>query len=120
MELGRPTAMEWRSPVIGGWIEVRIYPTLAGVTAYFHDIDERKQVEEALREAEAKSKDLIRYAPTGIYEIDFNGPRFRTVNDAMCVLSGYRRDELLAINPFDSRRRQPHHLCREAPRGARR
>ena len=45
MELGRSTTMEWRSPVIGGWVEVRIYPTLAGVTVYFHDIDERKREE---------------------------------------------------------------------------
>ena len=45
MDLGRSTTMEWRSPVIDGWVEVRIYPTLAGVTVYFHDIDERKRVE---------------------------------------------------------------------------
>ena len=46
MELGRPSVLEWRSPVIGGWVEVRIYPTPAGVTAYFHDISERKRAEE--------------------------------------------------------------------------
>ena len=46
MELGGPSVLEWRSPVIGGWVEVRVYPTPAGVTAYFHDITERKRVEE--------------------------------------------------------------------------
>ena len=45
MELGSSTTMEWRSPVIGAWVEVRIYPTLAGVTVYFHDIGERKREE---------------------------------------------------------------------------
>ncbi len=46
MELGRPSVLEWRSPVIGGWVEVRIYPTPAGVTAYFHDITQRKRADE--------------------------------------------------------------------------
>jgi PAS domain S-box-containing protein len=72
-----------------------------GAFVVAHDVTERKKAEEALREAEAKAADLIRYAPTGIYEIDFSGPRFTTVNDAMCAMSGYSRDELLAMDPFD-------------------
>ena len=46
MELGTPTVMEWRSPLLGGWVETRIYPTTGGVTAYFHDIADRKSKEE--------------------------------------------------------------------------
>ena len=38
---------------------------------------------EALRESEAKANALIKYAPTGIYEIDFRTGRFLSVNDAM-------------------------------------
>ncbi len=45
MELGTPTVMEWHSPLIGVWIETRIYPTPAGVVSYFRDISERKQIE---------------------------------------------------------------------------
>jgi PAS domain S-box-containing protein len=88
-------------------IEVFVQPIfdddggLVHYRSFVTDISERKRAEEALRDAEAKSADLVRYAPTGIYEIDFRGPRFRTVNDAMCALSGYGRDELLAMNPFD-------------------
>ncbi len=78
-----------------------ISPARGRFATVFEDITERKRVEEALRDAEAKSKDLIRYAPTGIYEIDFRGPAFKTVNDAMCALTGFDRDELLAMNPFD-------------------
>jgi PAS domain S-box-containing protein len=62
---------------------------------------ERKHAEEALKESETKYKQLVEYAPTGIYEIDFRVPKFTTVNDAMSVLSGYSRDELFAMNPFD-------------------
>jgi PAS domain S-box-containing protein len=65
------------------------------------DITERKRAEEALRDAEAKAAALIRYAPTAIYEIEFQGPAYKIVNDAMCAMSGYSREELLAMNPFD-------------------
>jgi len=106
MELGIPSIFEHRGVVTNDWIEVRVYPTSVGVSAYYRDINERKRSEmerdeylSALREAEAKSHDLIRYAPTGIFEIDLRGLRFRTVNDAMCELSGYSRDELLAMEP---------------------
>ena len=75
--------------------------TPIGAFVVAHDVTERKKAEVALREAEAKSADLVRYAPTGIYEIDFHGPAFTTVNDAMCAMSGYTRDELLDMDPFD-------------------
>lgn len=65
------------------------------------EIAERRRMEAALREAEQRASDLIRYAPTAIYEIDFPGKRLTQVNDAMCQMSGYTREELLAISPFD-------------------
>ena len=74
---------------------------VVGVSSATVDLTAIKRAEQALRDAEAKSHDLIRYAPTGIYEIDFRGPRFKTVNDAMCTMSGYTREELLAMDPFD-------------------
>ena len=74
---------------------------VVGVSSATVDLTAIKRAEEALRDAEEKSHDLIRYAPTGIYEIDFRGPHFKTVNDAMCTMSGYTRKELLAMDPFD-------------------
>lgn len=44
---------------------------------------------------------LIDNAPVAIYEIDFHGPRLKSVNDYMCQITGYTREELLAINPFE-------------------
>lgn len=55
----------------------------------------------ALEESERRAQDLIRYAPTGIYEIDFRPPRFLSVNDAMCALSGYSHEELMTMSPFE-------------------
>jgi two-component system cell cycle sensor histidine kinase/response regulator CckA len=69
------------------------------IFAYGRDITSRKQAEEALRESEAKANALIKYAPTGIYEIDFRGPSFISVNDVMCQILGYTREELFSIGP---------------------
>ena len=62
MELGEPAVLEHRSVVSGDWLEVRIYPTSAGVSAYYREINERKRVEqereELLREVQQRSVDL--------------------------------------------------------------
>jgi PAS domain S-box-containing protein len=72
-----------------------------GLVGISHDITERKKTEEALKASEKKANDLIKYAPSGIYEIDYrNPPKFRSVNDAMCQILGYTREELLALSPF--------------------
>ena len=68
---------------------------------YGMNISGQKQMEAEIKESERKYRELIQYAPVGIYEIDFRRPKFISVNDAMCVLSGYSRDELLAMNPFE-------------------
>ncbi len=65
------------------------------------DISKLKQMEQELRQSEQKYKDLFKYAPAGIFEVDFRHKRFTSVNDAICHLLGYSRQELLEINPFD-------------------
>jgi PAS domain S-box-containing protein len=71
----------------------------AGYVIVYRDATERYRTERALEESEARASALIKYAPTGIYEIDFRGPRFTSVNDAMCRILGYSREELFAIGP---------------------
>ena len=66
------------------WFRLVVAPMGEDIAVLAQDITERMRAEEELREAEAKARDLVRYAPTGIYEIDFRGPSFRSVNDAMC------------------------------------
>ena len=60
---------------------------------------DRKQTEEALRESEEKYRDLVKHAPTGIYELDFTTRKFLSVNDAMCQYTGYTREEFLEMDP---------------------
>ncbi|OPY89164.1 MAG: Blue-light-activated protein [Syntrophaceae bacterium PtaU1.Bin231] len=69
------------------------------VTVVAHDITDRKQAEEALKASEEKYRDLVKYAPAGIYEIDFTTLSILSVNDAMCEYSGYTREEILAGDP---------------------
>jgi PAS domain S-box-containing protein len=98
---GEPLHFENYSRDLRKWFDVYSYKSGSGRFAYLLlDITERKKAEEALRESEAKANALIKYAPTGIYEIDFHEPSFLSVNDAMCYLSGYTREELLAIGPM--------------------
>ncbi len=68
---------------------------------YGRDITDRKRAEEALRESEERYRHLVKYAPTGIYDIDYATGRFTEVNDAMCFMLGYTRDEILAMTAFD-------------------
>lgn len=65
------------------------------------DITERKQGEEALKISEEKYRNLVKYAPAAIYEMDLPGAKFLSVNDVMCNILGYSREELLAVKPLD-------------------
>jgi PAS domain S-box-containing protein len=60
-----------------------------------------KREESALKETELMYRELVRKAPAAIYEIDFRKNRFISVNAYMSTVSGYTREELLSMNPFD-------------------
>jgi PAS domain S-box-containing protein len=63
------------------------------------EIAQRKRIEKALRQSENKYRQIVENAPTGIYEIDLVDFRFTEVNDVMCAILGYTREELLSIDP---------------------
>jgi PAS domain S-box-containing protein len=98
---GEPVQFENQAEPLGKWFKVIAYcPEKNHFVALFEDITERKKSEEALRVSEEKANALIKHAPTGIYEIDYRVPKFKNVNDAMCAILGYTREELLAMSPF--------------------
>jgi PAS domain S-box-containing protein len=60
-----------------------------------------KQIQDELAGVKEEIQLVIEKAPTAIYEIDFQNMRFGKVNDAMCLISEYSREELLAMSPFE-------------------
>ena len=61
----------------------------------------RKAVEEALRESEAKYRQLFEYAPAAIYEIDLITGKIISVNAVACEYSGYTKEEFLELRAWD-------------------
>jgi PAS domain S-box-containing protein len=72
-----------------------------GIGAISHDITERKRIEEALLESEEKYRNLVKHAPAAIYEMNLEGTKFIGVNDVLCDILGYTREELLSMKPAD-------------------
>jgi len=65
------------------------------------DISDRKEAEEALRESEARYRQLVEHAPAGILELDWEKLQVLSVNDVMCRLTGYTKEEFLRLSPLD-------------------
>jgi PAS domain S-box-containing protein len=96
---GRTVEQEKINPDDGRINEVRIFPifSVAGqvtmVIEHVRDITERKQVEEALRTRQAKLDGIFRAAPVGIGLLV--NRVFKEVNDQVCIMTGYAREEIL-------------------------
>ena len=66
----------------------------------YENITERRQAEEALRQSEARYRQMVEYAPTAIYEVDPINFKLVKANDVMCQILGYTEEELLSIDPL--------------------
>ena len=62
-----------------------------------HQYDEMARSQQALSESEAEYRNILRTAMDGFCIIDFNGA-FLDVNDAFCAMTGFTRNELLALS----------------------
>ncbi|PWT98336.1 MAG: hypothetical protein C5B52_12355 [Bacteroidetes bacterium] len=82
------------------WIEYHLYPAEEGISIFFRDISEKKQIENALRDSEQKYRSLIEQALDAIMITDFEG-RFLDMNSSTCNMFGYTKEELLKISIVD-------------------
>src|SRR5205085_2890099 len=73
--------------------------SMADLVALAVEASERQQSQRALAESESKFRAVAETAASAIYIHD--GTRFLYVNHASEVISGYSREELLQMNPFD-------------------
>ncbi|MCK9299591.1 MAG: PAS domain S-box protein, partial [Methanoculleus sp.] len=64
-----------------------------GYIGHCLDVTEQRRMEEALRETAEKMESIFRVAPTGI-GVAVDG-LFTEVNDRLCEITGYTRDELI-------------------------
>ncbi|MEO8351603.1 MAG: ATP-binding protein [Chthoniobacteraceae bacterium] len=62
METREPANFEIRSPFLKRWVDVHLFPTGEGLSAYVIDIEERKLVEESLRDSQIRLEDALKTA----------------------------------------------------------
>jgi PAS domain S-box-containing protein len=81
-------------------VELAISPLPIGgephFTAYIRDISEQKRWQALLREREQRLQATYEGAFAGIAEVDADG-RFLRVNEEICSITGYAREELLTM-----------------------
>lgn len=70
---------------------------LLWVSGFIWDISDRKAAEDALRISERRFSGAFNTAPQGMAIVDLDG-RWMEVNDALCRMLGYSREELLQLD----------------------
>lgn len=73
---------------------------ILGAVVVMHDVTERKQAEEAIRESESKYRRLHQSMMDAFACVDMNG-LIQECNDAYCQMLGYEREELLTLHYTD-------------------
>lgn len=82
-------------PFLNKWLNVRLYPSVDGLTLYFQNITKRKQAEIALRLSESKFRQLADANVVGIIVANYAG-EITEANDAFLQMLGYVRSDLKA------------------------
>ncbi len=107
-QTGEFTRTERAQPFRGTekWIETRLVPLrnpqgeIQSVMGISRDLTEQKRTAEALKEREELSQKIIGAAMEGFWMLNFEG-NIVDVNEAYCRMSGYSRQELLAMHLSD-------------------
>jgi diguanylate cyclase (GGDEF)-like protein/PAS domain S-box-containing protein len=79
------------------WFEVRVDPTPEGIGIFFRDISEQRRSDGALKRFRA----AMEASGDGIILVDRATLRYVDVNQTLCDLVGYTREEVLGMTPMD-------------------
>ncbi|MHC4623698.1 MAG: PAS domain S-box protein [Planctomycetota bacterium] len=109
LETARPVTYELAGTGPGGrvsWYQARMGPVIiegqvVAVTIIATDATERRKMESALRDSEARYKTLFEGAGEGILVADIETKQFRYANPAMCKMMGYTAEELRRMGVHD-------------------
>jgi len=93
----RDGAWRWFEATVTNHLE---NPKVRGIVSNLHDITERKQADEALREAHERFLSAFENAPIGIAMVDLDG-RFLRANSAYGRIVGYPGPRLCTISVHD-------------------
>lgn len=91
---------QWR------WIEGRATPELLADNSimwhgYITDINDKKKIQLALQESEDQLRRLFELSPIGIALNEYQSTAFLDVNQALLTPTGYKREELMALDLND-------------------
>jgi PAS domain S-box-containing protein len=81
-------------------VQPMVYQGEPALMTGFYDITDRKRMEEAVRDSEAKLRDLFEHSPDAIFVEDYDG-NVLDANAEACRLNGMPREALVGRNVFD-------------------
>jgi PAS domain S-box-containing protein len=73
--------------------------TVTGATGVSLDVTDLRKIQQELIESEEKYRHIVENVPTGICTVSLPTYKVLQVNDAMCNILGYTKDEILSMNP---------------------
>ncbi len=98
---GRPWDFEKYYPGFGRWFEMRLFTSPDGIGVFVYDSTERRQTLEALREREARYRELFEFNPHVMWVYEVGTLRFLAVNEAAVAKYGYTPVEFQAMTIAD-------------------
>ncbi len=113
MYTGKAVHFEEFFPPMQTWFRVDAYPSASGLSVFFKDITESKQVAAVLAESEKRYSDLFHLNPLPMFVYDMETLRYLDVNLAAIEHYGYTREEFLAMTILDIRPAEDIPLLKE-------
>jgi PAS domain S-box-containing protein len=85
---------------------------IIGLISVMIDITRRKRTEEALQQSEERYRSLVENTQDGYFVCDIDTGGFRFLNQRMCDLLGYTREEALQLTLWDVLSENDHPIMR--------